>query len=657
MEWLGRKDGGLEDQKKYTMKNEDAGKKVLGSLLRIAQNWCNESQRSQIPFKDRELREGFKSLGIRSFFVCAYDADAHIFLPPVRHLMVVDMADPEITSYLNAPSFREVWSALRTAVLCYLEKLLLELLQQKHARAGKVTCRTKSLRRIFYETIKETHQDRVLDDLPAGGFSELLELLSNDLQNTFGKEVLTIRKDEGLCELKLCDDLAGYIPYRVVRLDQRAATLLWEAFYIVVEPHETDQLQDDVVGSIIKNLNATTFWKKYKKRFKWKNLWACLLSCFPSTFQAIESGTSPTSLESAARKLWKMWVDYSAGRDPKNKAMVFEELNRYVTDHLPARAFAIHRTRWKEMLFVPVVVQRSLAGVFFAEFPWRRSHNYTAEEVRCLQALVQLFAAPTLVASSWEIEKERIQVERDRTRNLLRGCSHSTAHPVRTILRDLREIEREIQELSLQQSHDLLGLISEIEMRLHRMKDSTLTVTRYLGGQVSIDLRNHTPREAINMYLDQYSVHLNRLNISIKKNKLGDETFKADTDILHVIVDNLVHNAISHLLRPDAKDRKIRFESEKTTGARVRISVANSGPRILEERIERIRAAVLNMKATGVEPATGVSYGLGLVTIRDLLLRIYNELGRRVSPSDVIQIADMQPSTQWAFEICLFFPA
>jgi signal transduction histidine kinase len=200
-------------------------------------------------------------------------------------------------------------------------------------------------------------------------------------------------------------------------------------------------------------------------------------------------------------------------------------------------------------------------------------------------------------------------------------------HDVKNGLAPIRNVFRHLVELAANDPRQMATVFQERQGTL----DSSITYLENLasnyarlsskGERVPIDVNDAASR----VVMDRRG--LEGVDLTTEPGDLGGRTVLGDPVSLRRVIENLVSNAIDSLeARPGRVTVRTALVSEKGDEPRIRITVADTGAGIGEERMSRIFDDFFTTKKTGT--------GLGLSVVRRLVMdldgtiRVESEKGK-----------------------------
>jgi hypothetical protein len=447
--------------------------------------------------EEARLRDAFQRLGIPEYFICPYDGTKDRFQPPSPHLMALE-GGLQIQSYLEgfakASGLAESASTLRGAIHAFLETLLLDFMLRR-ARSGQRRFQYDLLLQQLRQISELTKQPHIFREVNRTGVKSLVLALAQQLSNTFEKDWVAV--DDDSCQLlEQPEKLEGFIPFRVVGIHERAAAVAWEAFADAFPYH----LQNRSISAVptgtfltryFEGISVNRFWQQHGRDVDWRAVLEILVECMPDDSlkaRVRQSWNHPGSEkcrleERVVRCLHESsveWARHERGmRGVGHIVDALGEIDEDMMQRLPARAFAVRATGWKQLLIVPVIVDRCLAGVLFAAFNRSEQELHQPRASRAMRALIHSLASPSLMAYSAELEKrhteqalreqqKEAELEAHRWRKFASAFQHHIGNP----LHGLHLIDAILEEAKYRPEMTVAACSDKLTFALHGLRSA-----------------------------------------------------------------------------------------------------------------------------------------------------------------------------------------
>ena len=156
------------------------------------------------------------------------------------------------------------------------------------------------------------------------------------------------------------------------------------------------------------------------------------------------------------------------------------------------------------------------------------------------------------------------------------------------------------------------------------MLDALLAFSR--GGQTLDTAETATLEPVLNSVSEEVTPLATKLAADFRIEAVPDVSLRCSAGLLHIVLANVVGNALKYLAgRPE---RRVTL-SARVDGSDCRIDVADSGPGIPADALEKIFEPFYRVKGTRAEGT-----GIGLATVR----RILDARGGRIAVESVLGV-------------------
>lgn len=203
---------------------------------------------------------------------------------------------------------------------------------------------------------------------------------------------------------------------------------------------------------------------------------------------------------------------------------------------------------------------------------------------------------------------ESIQAEREFERRL----TADVAHELRTPLQAIQATVEAIQDGVLPADGKNLGIVRDETVRLGRLADSILELSRLENRSVQFRLAPIDPAVPLNRAVDSHRALLDSLELSLQTDIADDAVVSADMDRLTEAFGNLLSNAARYT--PSGGSVAVRLVAEPK---QVVVSVRDSGIGIPEDQRDRIFTRFWRSEAARERSRSG--FGIGLAMVREIV--------------------------------------
>jgi len=200
----------------------------------------------------------------------------------------------------------------------------------------------------------------------------------------------------------------------------------------------------------------------------------------------------------------------------------------------------------------------------------------------------------------------------------LSQVSHEVRTPM-TSIRSFAEILQNTDELSPEQQQRFVKIIHEESLRLTRLLDEILEISRLEQSQLGINLQKIDPEPVIDRAIDSCRGLAQTSNVDLTSGHREQSLFvQSDGDRLHQVIINLITNAVKY---NTSNDPVVRIESF-IRDEHFEILISDNGPGISDadrvfDKFSRGRSEY---------PAGTVGTGLGLAISRQLIINMNGNL-------------------------------
>lgn len=210
-----------------------------------------------------------------------------------------------------------------------------------------------------------------------------------------------------------------------------------------------------------------------------------------------------------------------------------------------------------------------------------------------------------------ESEKDLLELNANKDK-FLSIISHDLKSPFGSLLGAINILENEYEELSSDETRELIRIIKHTSTNVYDLLESLLAWTRTQIGKMEYDIEAIDLFDSISQVVDFLRISASAKNISlVNKVQKGSNVF-ADSSALNTILRNLVSNGIKFT----KEDGKIIFDVTRSE-KEVQISVTDTGIGLNQEDISKLFRIDVHHTTIGTNKETGT--GLGLVLCKELV--------------------------------------
>jgi two-component system sensor histidine kinase KdpD len=219
--------------------------------------------------------------------------------------------------------------------------------------------------------------------------------------------------------------------------------------------------------------------------------------------------------------------------------------------------------------YLPIVGARSVLGVL-GVLPKSGKEAFLADQVVMLKTFAGLLASALERLRAAEVaEKTNLLVEKEKLRNtLLSSVSHDLKSPLSTIAGVIDVLLEETPE------NPLLVSVRHEAVRLTRIINNLLDITRIEGGQIQLNMQPYYPAEIIGVAVEACRdiVKKHKLSLHVKEDL---SLVKMDGLLMGQIIQNLIENVAIHT----PAGTEVDIQADIVDGA-FRLAVSDNGPGI-----------------------------------------------------------------------------
>ncbi len=232
-----------------------------------------------------------------------------------------------------------------------------------------------------------------------------------------------------------------------------------------------------------------------------------------------------------------------------------------------------------------------------------------------------------LAEKSVELENtaEQLRAANERWRTLdtqkdefLSQVSHELRTPM-TSIRSFSEILLSTSDISSEQRHKFVAIIQEESVRLTRLLDEILDISRLEAGSTSLELERIGLADAVSKALDAVSGMVHTLGVKVRIDQVQQNLFvNANPDRLRQVLINLLSNAVKYN-RADEPEIRVRAAQHRDT---IMIDVIDNGGGVSREDA----GIVFEKFARGSSAGPEYGAGLGLPISRAIMRAMDGDL-------------------------------
>ena len=229
---------------------------------------------------------------------------------------------------------------------------------------------------------------------------------------------------------------------------------------------------------------------------------------------------------------------------------------------------------------------------------------------------------------------KKLQQEKD---DFISIASHELKSPLTTLKAALQLMDRTKDSGDTEKFHHFIRQANKSMHKVSTLVDDLLNVRRINEAQLPLNQKSVKVFELINGCCNHISITTNH-NLVITGDK--DLEVLADEAAIDRVIVNLVNNAVKYA--PRSKDIELHIER---LGTMAKISVADSGPGIPPEKLQRIFERYYQAEKS---PFNNPGLGLGLFISAEIVRRhggrigVESEVGKGSTFWFTLQLADMQ---------------
>lgn len=218
-------------------------------------------------------------------------------------------------------------------------------------------------------------------------------------------------------------------------------------------------------------------------------------------------------------------------------------------------------------------------------------------------------------------------------RQMERRLTADVAHELRTPLQAIQATVEAMQDGVLPADEERLGVVREETVRLARLADGILELTRLERGSVPLNMRSVDLSVPVRMAIDSHRALLDAVGLTLHVDLDDSVRLKADPDLLTQAVGNLISNAARYT--PEGGDVTVVVRRELDRGV---IEVSDTGIGIPIDHAERVFQRF--WRADDARHRTTGGLGIGLAVVKEIVEKHGGTVGaaRRVDGGSTFTI-------------------
>jgi two-component system sensor histidine kinase BaeS len=276
-------------------------------------------------------------------------------------------------------------------------------------------------------------------------------------------------------------------------------------------------------------------------------------------------------------------------------------------------------------LLIAVVVGASLAsagGLWYATRLVRPINRITetAEELRRGNADARTgmqgedeigFLARTLDEMADSIEADR---------NMERQLTADVAHELRTPLQAIQAMVEAMQDGVLPADEEHLGVVRDETLRLSRLTNAILELTRLERGAVPFTMHRIDLSEPVRAAVETHRPLFDTCELALSVDLADEVWIRGDADKLQQAIGNLLSNAARYTPEGGRVEVSLRKEARQAV-----VSVADTGIGVEEENLDRVFQRF--WRADDARHRSSGGLGIGLAVVREIVERHGGSIG------------------------------
>ena len=295
-----------------------------------------------------------------------------------------------------------------------------------------------------------------------------------------------------------------------------------------------------------------------------------------------------------------------------------------------------------EGLYLPLRADKEICGVLGI---CSKDANtfFEPEQLRLLEAFVSLASVTvTRVKLAEQAREAQTLAESERLRNaLFNSLSHDLRTPLASIIGAASGLLENDEVFSEEARRDLLQSIQQGALRMNRFVHNLLDMAKLEGGLVRPNKEWCDMQDIIGVAISRLEESLGTRLVDIKvQNDLP--LVKVDFILIEQVLVNLMDNALKY----SEPGTEIAVEA-LPKGQEIEVTVADRGPEIPEEDIERIFDKFYRLQSPRLVSGTGLGLAIckGFVEAHGGKIWAANQPGRGVEMKFTLPLEDQPPVT------------
>ena len=273
------------------------------------------------------------------------------------------------------------------------------------------------------------------------------------------------------------------------------------------------------------------------------------------------------------------------------------------------------------------IIFASIAGMWYANRLVKPIETITAAAKALRQgdrdARARLSGEDEIAILGATFDEMADAIEADR--ELERRLTADVAHELRTPLQAIQATVEAMQDGVLPADEERLGVVRDETVRLARLADAILELTRLERGSLPFEMHRIDVSQPVRAALDTAAALIESCELTLSVDVAEGTFVRADADRLQQAFGNLVSNAARYT--PAGGRISVRVASE---GAQAVIQVADTGIGIADEDLQHVfsrfwRADDARATATG-------GLGIGLAVTKEIVERHRGSIGVESTP-------------------------
>jgi signal transduction histidine kinase/HD-GYP domain-containing protein (c-di-GMP phosphodiesterase class II) len=278
-------------------------------------------------------------------------------------------------------------------------------------------------------------------------------------------------------------------------------------------------------------------------------------------------------------------------------------------------------TNIRSLIGIPLTNgHRVMGGIYVGDFVRKR---FEEKHARLLSIMCDQLAIAIAKSKLYESLRRKIQDFEKRVENLERvnhlkseyvsHVSHELRTPLTSIKAYVETMFNHVEDLSLKERREFLGIVSKESERLIRIVNDILDVSNIEFGQRQLQRTSFNVQEILHEVVQMMQPKLDEKAISVEVE--GPDTLPpvdADKDLLVQVCINLITNAVKY--SPEGTQVRVRATEEPVD---IKVSIEDQGIGIPETQIDKIFERYFRVKSEQSRHYDGV--GLGLAIVKNII--------------------------------------